>query len=111
MNTIEQTDEFETWLDNLADTVAQKTIAREIVKMQGGLFGDVKHIEGKVWEKRIDMGPGYRLYYKRNGSTLYLLLCGGTKRRQQADIDEALKLSKRDDDENDDDGDDNGQSI
>lgn len=108
MNTMEQTDEFEAWFESLNDERAIKIIAREIVKMEGGLFGDVKHIEGKVWEKRLDYGPGYRLYYKRTGGRVYLLLCGGTKRTQKADIELALKLSKRDDDENDDDGDDNG---
>ena len=107
MNTIEQTDEFESWLDGLTDRSAQKAIAREIVKMEGGLFGDVKHIDGKVWEKRIDFGPGYRLYYMRKGSVIYLLLLGGTKRRQQADIEAAHKLA----DGCDEDGDDDGQTI
>lgn len=108
MNTIEQTGEFENRLDGLTDRKAQKAIAREIVKMEGGLFGDVEHIAGKVWEKRIDFGPGYRLYYARRGSVVYLLLLGGTKRRQQADIDAALKLA---DEHGDDDGDDNGEAV
>lgn len=68
MNTIEQTEEFEEWLDGLSDGKARKAIAREIVKMQGGLFGDVEHIDGKVWEARIHYGPGYRVYYMRTGS-------------------------------------------
>lgn len=94
MNTIEQTDEFESWLDGLTDERGRKAIAREIVKMQGGLFGDVEHIDGKVWEARIHYGPGYRVYYMRTGSTIYLLLTGGTKHRQQADIERAKELAE-----------------
>lgn len=93
MNTIEQTDVFEAWLEGLADEKARKIVVREIVKMQGRLFGDVEHIEGKVWEVRIHFGPGYRVYYARTGTTSYVLLCGGTKKRQQADIERAKELA------------------
>lgn len=95
MNRIEQTEVFESWLDGLADRNARKAIARHIVKMEGGLFGDAKLLEGKVWEARIHYGPGYRLYYARNGDTVYVLLCGGTKRRQQKDIERAVELADR----------------
>ncbi|MBC2776594.1 type II toxin-antitoxin system RelE/ParE family toxin [Parasphingopyxis sp. GrpM-11] len=93
MNRIEQTEAFENWLDGLGDRTAQKAIARHIVKMEGGLFGDAKLLEGKVWEARIHHGPGYRLYYARKGDRIYLLLCGGTKRRQQKDIERAVALA------------------
>lgn len=95
MNTIEQTEEFEEWLDNLKDTQAQKVIAREILKMQGGLFGDHKSLRDKVAEARIHYGPGYRLYYTKIGSTIYLMLGGGTKKKQDADIETAVQLAKR----------------
>lgn len=77
----------------MTDPVAKRAIVREVIKMQGGLFGDVKHIEGAVWEKRLDLGPGYRLYYLRRGSVLFLLLWGGTKRHQKADIEKAMLLA------------------
>lgn len=93
MNTIQQTDIFEDWLDGLADTRAQKAVAREIVKMEGGLFADAKHIDGPVWEARIHYGPGYRLYYTQIGKVIYLLLCGGTKGTQKDDIKTAKELA------------------
>ena len=93
MNTIEQTDEFEAWLDGLNDRIAQKAIARHIVKMQGGLFGDWKSVGEKVAEARFDIGPGYRVYYTRTGNTIYLLLAGGTKKTQSKDIRKAEELA------------------
>jgi len=105
MNTIEQTEEFEAWLDGLKDAKAQKAIVREIVKMQGGLFGDHKPLQEKVVEARIHYGPGYRLYYTKIGRTIYLMLGGGTKRRQAADIEAAIGLAKRWLEQNDDDDD------
>jgi len=94
VNTIEQTEEFEAWLDGLADPKAQKAIAREIVKFEGGLFGDVKAI-GRISEARIHYGPGYRIYFTRTGNTIYLLLAGGTKRTQKKDIEKATALAAR----------------
>lgn len=93
MNTVEQTEEFEKWLDGLKDAKAQKLVVKEIVKMQGGLFGDAKSVGDGVYEARLHYGPGYRLYYTQRGSAIYLLLCGGTKRKQQKDIDKAIELA------------------
>jgi len=92
VNTIEQTEGFEAWLDSLTDSKAQKAIAREIVKFEGGLFADVKAI-GKIFEARIHYGPGYRIYFTRVGNTVYLLLAGGTKRTQKKDIERATVLA------------------
>jgi putative addiction module killer protein len=92
VNTIKQTEEFEAWLDGLTDPKAQKAIAREIVKFEGGLFGDVKAI-GKISEARIHYGPGYRIYFTRISNTVYLLLAGGTKRTQKKDIAKATDLA------------------
>lgn len=58
--------------------------------MAAGNFGDCKPIADGIWELRIDYGPGYRVYYTRAGKKLLLLLIGGDKRKQQADIDTAL---------------------
>jgi len=58
--------------------------------MAAGNFGDCKPIQDGVWELKIDHGPGYRVYYAQAGKRLILLLAGGDKRKQQADIDAAL---------------------
>lgn len=58
--------------------------------MAAGNFGDCKPLSDGVWELRIDYGPGYRVYYARAGEKLLLLLAGGDKRKQQADIDTAI---------------------
>lgn len=56
--------------------------------------GDVKPVGSGVSELRLDFGPGYRVYYQRRGSFLLLLLCGGDKRTQDADIKRAIELAK-----------------
>lgn len=97
---IQQTKEFETWLTSLKDERAQARIAQRLVRLQAGLFGDVKRL-GPVSELRIDYGPGYRLYFCLRGRTLVLLLCGGTKKTQAQDIDRAKSLALRLDGERD----------
>jgi len=54
-------------------------------------WGDCKPCQNGVWELRIDLGPGYRVYYAQAGQTVVLLLCAGSKRTQQADIDRACE--------------------
>ncbi|MCS6810066.1 MAG: type II toxin-antitoxin system RelE/ParE family toxin [Tepidimonas sp.] len=81
---------YQAWLERLADRQARARIVARVLRMQGGNFGDCKPLDGGVWELRIDHGPGYRVYYARAGKRLILLLVGGDKRTQQADIDTAL---------------------
>jgi putative addiction module killer protein len=59
--------------------------------MAAGNFGDHKPLSDGVWELRIDHGPGYRVYYAQAGRRVLLLLIGGDKRRQQADIETAVR--------------------
>ncbi len=59
-------------------------------RLADGNFGDCKPLRDGVWELRIDYGPGYRVYYAMAGRTCLLLLCGGDKRKQAADIDRAV---------------------
>ena len=59
--------------------------------MEAGNFGDAKPVGRGVVERRIDVGPGYRLYFGRDGDELVILLAGGTKQRQQRDIEAAQK--------------------
>ncbi len=79
---------FADWFDDLdARAAAKITIA--LTRLEQGNLSNAKGVGGGVQEYRIDWGPGYRLYFGRDGDTLIILLCGGTKRRQQDDIAEA----------------------
>ena len=82
-------DVFQAWLDGLKDTRAQILVDKTIAKIRLGNLGDHKSIGEGVQEIRLDYGPGYRLYFAEHGNTLIILLCGGTKKRQQDDITQA----------------------
>jgi len=77
------------WLRSLRDAKARIAIDRRIIRMELGNFGDHKFCRDGVWEMRIDVGPGYRVYYAMAGTTVVLLLSGGDKRTQDADISRA----------------------
>lgn len=81
---------YATWFDGL-DAIAAAKVAKELSKLKRGL-GDLKAVGNGVSELRIDFGPGYRVYFGQDGETLVILLCGGTKKRQQNDIDQAKEL-------------------
>ena len=82
---------FEEWLDSLRDAKAEARIAARIARLGAGNFGDCKPLKDGVWELRIDRGPGYRVYYAMSGRTCVLLLFGGDKRKQSADINRAVE--------------------
>jgi putative addiction module killer protein len=82
---------FEEWLDSLRDSKAQIAIERRINRLESGNFGDCKFCRDGVWELRIEMGPGYRVYYARSGQIVVLLLCGGDKSTQDRDIASACR--------------------
>ncbi|SBT10164.1 Addiction module killer protein [Candidatus Accumulibacter aalborgensis] len=84
-------DPFKEWLANLADRQARARVAVRVQRMAAGNFGDHKPLSDGVWELRIDHGPGYRVYYAQAGQRVLLLLIGGDKRRQQADIETAVR--------------------
>lgn len=84
--------EFSDWLMKLSDAKARAAIVGRILRIEGGNFGDVKSVGGKVSEIRVDVGPGYRVYFTRTAATVQLLLCGGSKGSQQADIRRAQSL-------------------
>ena len=85
---------FETWLSSLKDEMAEARIAARLNRLAAGNFGDCKPLQEGVWELRIDWGPGYRVYYAMVGRICVLLLCGGDKRRQSADIAKAVEYLK-----------------
>ena len=78
------------WLADLADVRAAARVAVRINRLAAGNFGDCKPLREGVWELRIDFGPGYRVYYAMVDRACVLLLCGGAKRRQSADIQRAV---------------------
>lgn len=84
-------DPFKEWLADLADRQARAKVAIRVQRMASGNFGDHKPLSHGVWELRIDHGPGYRVYYAQAGRRVLLLLIGGDKRRQQADIETAVR--------------------
>lgn len=91
MNTVIQSDEFSSWLRGLRDDVAKSKIIVRIKRLAQGNMGDVKHFDG-ISEMRIDHGPGYRIYFAREGDRVYLLLCGGDKSSQKKDIEKAKRM-------------------
>src|SRR3989344_3924233 len=77
---------FREWFYTLRDSRAQNTIRERLTRMERGLLGDCKGLGGGMHELRIDLGPGYRIYFGQIGMTLVLLLCGGDKSTQEKDI-------------------------
>ena len=82
---------FARWFDRLNAEAAAK-VAVALTRMQQGNLSNVKAVGSGVHEYRIDFGPGYRVYFGRDGPSLIILLGGGTKKRQQSDIRRALEL-------------------
>jgi putative addiction module killer protein len=89
---IVQTDDLREWLHRLRDECAKARIAARVQRMADANPGDVRSLGGGLMEMRIDFGPGYRVYFVRQGVSIILLLCGGDKRSQRRDIAKARKL-------------------
>jgi len=83
-------DIYQQWLDGLRDIRARVAILRRVDRAALGNLGDHKPCRDGVSEMRIDHGAGYRVYYFQHGKTLVVLLCGGDKRTQDADISRAV---------------------
>ena len=79
------------WLKLLRDPIAKVQVVKRVSRIEHGNFGDHKFCRDGVWELRVDVGPSYRVYYAQAGSQVVLLLCGGDKRSQDADIARAVK--------------------
>ena len=89
-----QTAVFTTWLGKLRDMNARIRIVARIRRMEAGNPGDWKSVGDGVNEMRVDWGPGYRVYYVHRGEEIVILLCGGDKRTQEADIQKAKELAE-----------------
>jgi putative addiction module killer protein len=81
---------YSEWLEGLRDPRAKAKIIMQVDRMELGLFGDSEPVGEGVSELRIHYGPGYRVYYAKDGKNVYLILCGGDKSTQKKDI----KLAK-----------------
>lgn len=91
---IRKTQVFVEWLDGLRDIHARARILVRIERLVAGNPGDVRPVGEGVSELRIDFGPGYRVYYKKQGKAVVVLLAGGDKRTQARDIKTALHLAR-----------------
>ncbi len=81
--------EFDAWLDGLKDRITRLRLSRRLEKAQRGNLGDVKPVGDSVFEMREYFGPGWRLYYTKRGKALIIMLGGGNKDSQEADIAKA----------------------
>jgi putative addiction module killer protein len=91
---IRKTEIFVQWLDGLRDVRARARVQVRIERLAAGNPGDVEPVGEGVSELRIDYGPGYRVYFKKKGRDVVVLLAGGDKRTQSADIKTALRLAR-----------------
>ncbi len=92
---VRQTAIFEKWFDNLKDRKARSRIQARIDRIELGLFGDIAPVGDGISELRIFYGPGYRVYFVQQGSIIVILLSGGDKSTQQADIAKAKVIAKQ----------------
>jgi len=91
---IRKTDAFAKWLDSLRDLRARARIQARIERLAMGNPGDVAPVGEGVSELRLDYGPGYRVYYRKRGREVIVLLAGGDKSSQSRDIKTALRLAR-----------------
>ena len=84
------TDLYQEWADALRDSRAKVAVLRRVDRAAQGNFGDHRACRDGVSEMRVDVGSGYRVYYFQHGQTLVVLLCGGDKHSQDADISKAV---------------------
>lgn len=84
-------DAFLDWLRRVRDPIAKMQIVKRVNRVEQGNFGDHRFCRDGVWELRIDVGAGYRVYYVPAGSQIVLLLAGGDKRTQDTDIERAVR--------------------
>lgn len=82
---------FTEWLRGLRDGTTRNRIRQRIARLRLGNFGDSRSVGDGVLELRIHFGPGFRVYFGREGASVVILLCGGDKSSQERDIDRAME--------------------
>ena len=91
---VESTDDYRSWIDNLRDLSGRARILMRVDRLIHGNPGDHRNLTDGVSELKVDVGPGYRVYYSKRGDRLLLLLAGGDKSSQTKDIARAIKLNR-----------------
>ena len=94
MYNVIETESFAEWVDNIRDMPTRIRLRRRVNKAKLGNLGDIKAVGDGIWEMREFFGPGWRMYYIQRGPILIVMLGGGDKSTQQADIAAAIALSK-----------------
>jgi putative addiction module killer protein len=94
MNTLLRSSDFDGWLSKLADQKAKARILARLRSATLGNFGDCEPVGEGLSEMRIHVGAGYRVYYMRAGTTVYVLLAGGVKASQTKDIARAKRMAR-----------------
>ena len=94
MYTVVETETFYQWLSGLKDGATRIRLARRLNKVKRGVLGDVKPVGDGVMEMREFFGPGWRMYYIKQGSTIVVMLGGGDKSSQEHDIQRAKTLAQ-----------------
>ncbi len=89
------TDRFDRWFGALRDQSAKRRIQARIDRIEDGHFGDYKPVREKVFEMRLQHGPGYRIYYSLRGLDVVILLAGVDKSTQMADIEMAIREARQ----------------
>ncbi len=95
MYSVVETEEFVNWLNGLADLCTRTRLRRRLGKATRGNLGDVKPVADRVWEMREFFGPGWRMYYVMQGTTIVVMLGGGDKSSQQRDIERAKTMAQK----------------
>ena len=91
---VRKTEVYTNWLDSLRDVRARARILVRVERLAAGNPGDVRPVGEGVSELRIDYGPGYRVYFTKQGGMIVVLLAGGDKRTQSQDVKTALRLAR-----------------
>ena len=91
---VQKTNEYRDWLDSLKDRMGRARILVRVDRLIDGNPGQHRDLTDGVSELKIDVGPGYRVYYTQRGTRILLLLIGGDKSSQQKDISLAIHLAK-----------------
>ena len=94
MLTLVRSSVFSAWLDALSDNKGKALVLNRLANAALGNFGDCAAVGEGVLEMRIHHGPGYRVYFMRDGATVYVLLCGGDKGSQRRDIAQAKRMAR-----------------
>jgi putative addiction module killer protein len=94
LNTLLRSSDFDAWLSGLGDLKAKARILARLSSATLGNFGDCESVGEGVSEMRVHIGAGYRVYYMRSGSTVYVLLAGGVKASQTKDIAKAKQMAR-----------------